>query len=141
MRDLHDTPDPIAAFERDHRGLPIPWFVRRPVDGKIDFRVMDTNRHRQPLLERRCCVCGKLLDKEMVFVGGPLSATQRLYPDPPAHPKCAEISVKVCPFLAVLTAHRREATKPDDLTYRDFTYCQIGPRDMGPRSMVMLGFD
>jgi hypothetical protein len=117
MRDLPDMPDLIAALERDHRGLPIAWFVRRPADGPIDFRVMDMDRHRQALQERRCWVCGEPLDKEMAFVGGPLSAAQRLYSDPPAHPECAEFSAKVCPFLAIPTAHRREANKPADLDY------------------------
>ncbi len=115
MRDLPAMPESIAALERDHRGLPIPWFVRRPANGPIDFRVMDTNRHQQALKERRCWVCGEPLGKEMAFVGGPLSAAQRLYSDPPAHPDCAEFSAKACPFLAIPTAHRREANKPADL--------------------------
>jgi hypothetical protein len=64
MRDLPDMPTSMAARERDHRGLPIPWFVRRPAAGPIDFRVMDINRHRQALQERRCWVCGQPLGKE-----------------------------------------------------------------------------
>jgi hypothetical protein len=53
----------------------------------------------------------------MAFVGGPLSAAQRLYSDPPAHPECAVFSAKVCPFLAIPAARRREANKSADLEY------------------------
>src|SRR5271166_4447128 len=105
-------PDRIARLERDPRGYPIPWFVHRPADGTIDFRVMDPRRFVQAVKERRCWVCGDRLGKFIAFVGGPLSAAQRLYADPPSHVECAEFSAKVCPFLSIPTAQRREANKP-----------------------------
>lgn len=105
-------PDRIARLERDPRGYPIPWFVHRPADGTIDFRVMDPERFVLAVKERRCWVCGDRLGKFIAFVGGPLSAAQRLYADPPSHVECAEFAAKVCPFLTIPTARRREANKP-----------------------------
>ena len=105
-------PERIARLDRDPRGYPIPWFVHRPAEGSIDFRVMDPARLHQAIREHRCWVCGDRLGKTIAFVGGPLSAAQRLYADPPMHVNCAEFSVKVCPFLAIPTAQRREANKP-----------------------------
>jgi hypothetical protein len=113
LRNFIDSmPARIARLERDPRGYPIPWFVHRPTGRGIDFRVMDPKRFVQAVKERRCWVCGDRLGKYIAFVGGPLSAAQRLYADPPAHLECAEFSAKVCPFLAIRSAHRREADKP-----------------------------
>ena len=113
LRDFTDTmPARVARLARDPTGYPIPWFVHRPADGSIDFRVMDPKRFVQAVKERRCWVCGEHLGKFVAFVGGPLSAAQRLYADPPSHVECAEFAVKVCPFLSIPTAQRREASKP-----------------------------
>jgi hypothetical protein len=103
----------IARLRRDPRGYPIPWFVHRPENGAIDFRVISPERLVLAVKERRCWVCGLPLGTINAFVGGPLSAAQRLYSDPPSHEACAEFSAKVCPFLVIPTAHRREANKPD----------------------------
>lgn len=112
-RDFAETiPARVARLERDPRGYPIPWFVHRPPHGAIDFRVMDPERFALAVKQRRCWVCGEPLGKFLAFVGGPLSAAQRLYADPPSHLECAEFSAKVCPFLTIPTAHRREANKP-----------------------------
>lgn len=112
-RDFSDImPDRIARLERDPRGYPIPWFAHRPADGTIDFRVMDPGRFVLAVKEHRCWVCGDRLGKFIAFVGGPLSAAQRIYSDPPSHVECAAFSAKVCPFLTIPTAQRREANKP-----------------------------
>jgi hypothetical protein len=105
-------PARIARSERDPRGYPIPWFVHRPANGAIDFRVTDPKRFAQAVKQHRYWVCGEPLGKFLAFVGGPLSAAQRLFADPPAHVDCAEFSARVCPFLAIPTAQRREANKP-----------------------------
>jgi hypothetical protein len=113
LRNFIDSmPARIARLERDARGYPIPWFVHRPSNGGIDFRGMDPKRFLQAVKERRCWVCGDRLGKYIAFVGGPLSAAQRIYADPPSHVECAEFSAKVCPFLAIPSAQRREANKP-----------------------------
>lgn len=106
-------PETLRELERDRRGYPIPWFVARPANGQIDFRVMDPDHLVMAVQDRLCWVCGKRHDKEVAFIGGPLSTAQGLYADPPAHIDCALFSVKVCPFLAIPTAKRREAKLPE----------------------------
>ena len=110
-------PEHIRGLERDHRGYPIPWFVHRPADGSIDFRVMDPNHMLLSVRNRLCWVCGKPHDEGVVaFIGGPLSTAQGIYADPPSHLDCAMFSVKVCPFLAIPTAKHREANLPGHAT-------------------------
>lgn len=79
---------------------------------------MDAVRFQRAIREHRCRVCDDRLRK-YAFVGGPLSAAQRLYADPPAHVECAEYSARVCPFLAIPTAKRREANKPAHVEITD----------------------
>lgn len=105
-------PARVAALERDARGYPIPWFVDRPADGSIDFRVMHPQRLFLAVQKRLCWVCGQPMGRNTAFVGGPLSVAQRLFTDPPAHRDCTEFALKVCPFLAIPSAQRREANKP-----------------------------
>ena len=56
-------------------------------------------------------MCGDRLGRFIAFVGGPLWR-HNLYAHPPAHVECAEFSAKVCPFLTIPTAQRRESNKP-----------------------------
>jgi hypothetical protein len=42
----------------------------------------------------------------IAFVGGPVSATNGAYTDPPFHRECAEAAMKLCPHLA-RKVHRR----------------------------------
>jgi hypothetical protein len=72
LRNFTDSmPARIARLERDPRGYPIPWFVDRPADGGIDFRVMDPQWFLQTAKERRCCVCGDRLGEARRFCGWP----------------------------------------------------------------------
>lgn len=113
---LGDIPENIRRLERDRRGYPIPWFVFRPEDGSIDFRVMHPDRFILAVRARLCWVCGQPHGAKAAFIGGPLSTAQGLYADPPAHIECAEFSVRVCPYLAIPSAQRREANIPGHTT-------------------------
>jgi hypothetical protein len=115
--DRSEMPMSIAGLEQDRRGYPIPWFVPRPADGRIDFRVMDPGKFALAVKGRLRWFYGQLQNETLAFAGGPLSAAQRLYSDPPAHLECAEFSAQVCPFLTIPTAQRREANKPAMLEY------------------------
>lgn len=116
MDGLPDVPRTIAALKRDRRGYPIPWFVATPGAGQpIDFRVMDDAKAIRAIKQRLCWVCGTTMGSNLAFVGGPLSTAQRLYTDLPMHVSCAEFSMKVCPFIAIPSAHRRTANMPDKL--------------------------
>lgn len=119
MNILPDMLETLRELERDRRGYPIPWFVARPANGPIDFRVMDPDHLLNAVHDRLCWVCGKRHHKDVAFIGGPLSTVQGLYADPPAHLDCAMFSIKVCPFLAIPTAKRRQAKLPDHIVIAD----------------------
>lgn len=116
---LPPIPNRMQGLPIDHRGYPIPWFVAM-VNGKPEFRLGDSRKLILAVSFKACWVCGKRLkylrkDRyEMVFVAGPMAAMNRVTAEPPAHPECAEFSVKACPFLLNPSAVRREANLPPD---------------------------
>jgi hypothetical protein len=117
--DRADMPTKIARLEVDKRGYPIPWFVDRaapPKDGGPDFRVMDGDRLKRAIREKRCWICGLPLQGEAVFVIGPMCAVNRTNAEPPNHSGCAEWAVKACPFLAVPKRVRDERELPSSYT-------------------------
>jgi len=111
MSDLPPLPPRIACLPRTAQGWPIPYFVDRPADGSIDFRVMHPQRMGMAIRKRLCWICGQSMGSYVAFVGGPLSIAQRQFSDPPAHRDCAEFALTVCPWLATGT-HRRLAGMP-----------------------------
>jgi hypothetical protein len=93
-------PQRLSGRPRDRRGYPIPYLAVVQEDGTPDFRISDAKRWVKVVNERRCALCGKLLGREIAFVGGPKSMAHRLFTDPGMHRDCAEYALKVCPFLA-----------------------------------------
>jgi hypothetical protein len=65
-----------------------------------DFKTTDPRKIQRCVTERRCGICGKTMDREVVFVGGPLSMVSRIFNDPAMHEECARYAYEVCPFLA-----------------------------------------
>lgn len=113
---LPPMPETIAQLPRDERGYPVPWFVAW-VDGKPEFRCADAVKLRLAISEQRCWVCGgKFIDSIFAFLIGPMCAVNRVSSEPPSHPRCAEFSVKACPFLSMPKAQRREANLPAETT-------------------------
>jgi hypothetical protein len=97
----------------DDRGYPIPWFVAY-VDGKPDFRIMDTAKLARVLKgDKRCWVCGEKLPNRFAFTVGPMCAVNRISSEPPSHRECAWFAAIACPFLSRPRMHRREAGLPD----------------------------
>lgn len=88
----------IRALPVDHRGYPVPWFVKW-IDGKPEFRVMDEVKLVRAIREKLCWVCGTQLGSYKAFVIGPMCAVNRISAEPPSHRDCAEFSVRACPFL------------------------------------------
>jgi hypothetical protein len=109
-------PSRIARLPRTASGLPIPYFVDRPADGSIDFRVMHPERMVLAMRQRLCWTCGERLGRYVAFVGGPLSISQRQFSDPASHRECAEYALTVCPFLTSPTTQRRDAALPEHAT-------------------------
>jgi hypothetical protein len=90
----------MKSLPRDDRGYPIPYGVTVGTDGKPDFRVIDEAKLVLCIKERRCAICGKVMNGPMAFVGGPRSIQGHLFTDGPMHPPCAHYAIQVCPFLA-----------------------------------------
>jgi len=98
----------------DERGYPCPFFVAW-IDGKPDHRIVEPEKMRLCVREKRCWVCGEPLRERFTFVLGPMCVVNRVSSEPPSHHSCAEFSVKACPFLSRPRMHRREAGLPDEI--------------------------
>jgi hypothetical protein len=83
----------------DDRGFPVPWFVAW-IDGRPDFRVIDTPKLPKAVNNRLCWVCGGRLGVHMAFVIGPMCALNRIISEPPSHYECATFAARACPFLS-----------------------------------------
>jgi hypothetical protein len=81
---------------------------QRP-DGSHDFLSIYGPHVVACVRDKLCGVCGQPLSFASAFVGGPLSTKNRVYSDPPFHPKCAEFSMTVCPHI--LISHAKRATE------------------------------
>jgi hypothetical protein len=89
-----------------HRGYPVPWFVSW-MDGKPEFRVADSDKFERALAEKRCWICGNLLDEVATFVAMAPALVFGVVVEPPCHDDCAHFAAKVCPYLALPKAKRR----------------------------------
>jgi hypothetical protein len=100
------------------RGVVVPWFVDW-VDGKPEFRAMDSNKWARALKEKLCWVCGNPLRGVFVFVAGPMCGINRTSAEPPSHIDCARWSARNCPFLSNPNMVRREDDQINNATLRD----------------------
>lgn len=64
------------------------------------FQVIDQAKWLNLAKTRACGLCGQPLDRQMAFVGGPVSHKSRFFTDLPMHRACAEYALQVCPYLA-----------------------------------------
>lgn len=108
-------PSRMQALPVDHRGYPVPYFVAW-IDGAPDFRVADGEKLVKCVNERRCWLCGQHLGSYFAFVVGPMCSVNRVSSEPPSHRECAEFALRVCPFLIMPRAQRRDAAMPDEAT-------------------------
>lgn len=93
-------------------GLPVPWFVAW-IDGRPDFRVVDTQKMRIAHRQKRCMLCGDTLGVHGSFAIGPMCAVNRVSSEPPSHKDCCEYAVKACPFLSDPEKTRRDTNLPN----------------------------
>jgi hypothetical protein len=112
-RTLPPLPARMKKLPLDHRGFPVPWFVAF-IEGKPDFRVIDTPKIGIAIKQRRCWVCGEPLGVHMAFVIGPMCAVNRVISEPPSHRDCAIFSATACPFLMQPRMRRNEKDLPQD---------------------------
>lgn len=109
---LPDMPSRIARLPKDDRGYPVPWFVAW-IDGKPDFRVVDTKKLSIAHNKNCCWVCGDVMGVHRVYVIGPMCVINRVTSEPGCHRGCAEWSVQACPFLSKPRMRRNEKNMPD----------------------------
>lgn len=90
-----EVPNFLAHLKRDPRGYPHPFLMLPD-----SIFTMDGRKQERCVQEKLCMICGRKLDNKEWFIGGHLTAVNRLVVDPAMHERCARYSLKVCPFLA-----------------------------------------
>lgn len=110
---LPKLPSRMAGLEVDHRGYPVPYFVAW-IDGKPDFRVIDSDKLVRCIEEDRCWLCGGRLTRHRAYVIGPMCAINRVSSEPASHKECAIFGATACPFLTMPKMERREEGLPED---------------------------
>jgi hypothetical protein len=99
-------PERMKDLNLDYRRkVPIPIMNLKP-DGEPNFMVVNNETVIRCGMARLCGICGKDLDYWIAFVGGPISAGNGAYTDPPFHVECAEAAMLYCPHLN-RKVHRR----------------------------------
>jgi hypothetical protein len=106
-------PPRMARRPISEKGFPVPWFVAK-IDGKWDFRIVDTPKITIAYRQKLCWLCGEPLGKFLCFVIGPMCAINRVSSEPPAHRDCSEYAVRACPFLSQPRMRRNEVGLPDE---------------------------
>lgn len=109
--DLPPLPRHMQHLPIDERGFPVPWFVGN-VDGKPDFRVINSGAIDKAVRSGLCWLCGKGLGKWKAYVVGPMCGINRTTSEPPCHQVCADYAVKACPFLTRPQATRSARPMP-----------------------------
>jgi hypothetical protein len=106
-------PPRIAKLPIDERGFPVPRFVEW-IDGKPDFRVVDSRFLARAVQQRHCWLCGEPLGKYMAFTIGPMCMINRVNSEPPSHLECAQFAARACPFLTQPLRKRNERDLPEN---------------------------
>lgn len=109
------TPDFLSHLSM-YGEYPVPFIVQY-IDGKPDFRVVDPDKWDRCVNEKLCSICGRRLGELCFIVGGPKTAANHLFFDPPMHQICAEFSAKVCPYVS--GKNRQFSDRPVPATHSD----------------------
>lgn len=106
MNQKSSIPNFLSHLPLSEKGYPVPFFVPF-VEGKPDFRLMDSRKWEACAGRNLCSICGKKLRRAKYFVTGPMGLANGVQSDPPMHRHCAMYSVQACPHLAAQKAKRR----------------------------------
>lgn len=107
-----DVPERMRGLAISDEGYPIPWFVPY-VDGKPEFRAMDSEKMGIAVRHNKCWLCGHTMGVHLTFPIGPMCVVTRTTSEPPSHLACAEYGAKACPFLTQPRMRRNEKDKPE----------------------------
>lgn len=113
MKLIAPVPPRMASLAVDHRGYPVPYFVKI-INGEPDFRVLDLDRLYRCANLDLCQICGTKHDKIVWFVAGPTFVMNQSSAEPPMHRECAEYALKTCPFMLYPKAERAKKALPED---------------------------
>jgi hypothetical protein len=97
-----------------YAGFPVP-VIMLWVDGKPDFRAIDTERALDCYNRKLCGVCGRPLRAMSYFIGGDGCKRSHFFLDPAMHFKCAEFSANICPFISGKREGYSERAIPDSI--------------------------
>jgi hypothetical protein len=112
--ELEPLPIRMCGLPVDERGFPVPYFVAW-IDGKPEFRAMDTGKWQRCVRGNFCWVCGHRLGSYRAFVIGPMCAVNRTTAEPPSHLECARWSARNCPFLSRPHMVRRQGQVSEEV--------------------------
>jgi hypothetical protein len=105
-------PPRMQKLRVDDRGYPVPRFVA-DVNGKPDFRCVNTAFLTLAIRHKLCWLCGEPLGRFQCFTIGGMCAINRTSSEPPSHLECAQFAVRACPFLTQPNRARDERDLPE----------------------------
>lgn len=106
-------PAHIKRLRVSSNGFPVPKFVQ-DVDGKPDFRVVNSAFMASAVRLRLCWICGEPLGANLAFVAGPMCCATRTVSEPPCSLTCARFAAIACPFLTQPRRPRNVHGLPDE---------------------------
>jgi hypothetical protein len=95
---IPEVPQRLKA-NKTFKGYVVPYSVLIGDDGTPDFKVTDMEKWVEVLSQRKCALCGQLLDYWLYFLGGPQSCANSTFFDPAMHKECMEYAIEVCPYM------------------------------------------
>lgn len=109
-----DIPEKMRALptDPDRPHFHVPWFVAW-INGKPDYRVVESGRILDALRNQKCWLCGQRLGTLKAFIIGPMCSITRTTSEPPSHLSCAAYAVTICPFLTQPRMRRNEKDLPE----------------------------
>ena len=81
-------------------GVVVPWANVQLADGGVDFRSQHESKVQRCWREGLCQLCGKRIERPIVFFGGPRQVARLQFDEPPLHPECAVYASQACPMVA-----------------------------------------
>lgn len=94
-------PPHLEDAPKDARGWPITFTSILMPDGRYDFTTTDPYKWKKVVNDGLCASCGKPLDRDIYFIGGPKTMRYHLFFDAGMHEDCARYSLMVCPYLSM----------------------------------------